>query len=130
MPLTNSGAEDCFIGGLLVDSWYAAFHSGTTIPTAANELSGSDLPRIEIEDGEWTIADNVATLNLEQDPANPSVDIGTAGTIGFWSAANGGTLKAWARIIDQNGNEITLTIVAGSDVSLPMNGTTVTIPLA
>lgn len=91
---------DRALTGLVGTAVYLGLHSA--IPTAANEITDADFPRIEITAAEFGVQAGTTTQELvlqsEQAPTAPSADVGTATHIGFWSAATGGDLLWWDTI--------------------------------
>ena len=130
MPLTNLGAQRFWKGanGFMGSGVWLAFHTATP-PTTTNEISGTDLPRIAIATSEVTLTGNVLSLNVAQDPANPTTDIGTAAYVGIWDAATAGNLLGYDNVRDSNGDATTYNIIANSDISIPVAGFVTTFTL-
>ena len=83
--ITAAGAALCFDGGLISNTIYLGLHTGAT-PTAANELSGTGYAALEVVTGEWTVADNAASLNADQEWAGAAgANWGDPVRVGFWN---------------------------------------------
>lgn len=135
MPLTNLGAKRCIEGPGIApsaSSIWLSLHSAEPLDgdTEEHEITDSDFPRIEITTAERTVVNNVLTVTVEQDPTDPTADVGMASHWGVYDASTGGNLMAYGPIQDASGNDTTLNIISGSDVRVLANGTTITIPLS
>ena len=132
MPLTNPGATRCINGGGFISataSIWVSLHSAE--PTDANELTGANMARVEIENSEVTVTDNAMTLTSAEDFPTPSQNIGSATHYGVYSAATGGTLLGWAPIWNENDDNVqTIVVNSGTVVGLPDDGLSLTIPLS
>lgn len=123
MPFTAAGIERMYEGGGLVSataSIWLSLHSDD--PTAGNELTGTNMARIEIEDTDMDTGGANYTLNAAQAFPEPTQDIGTATHFGVYSAATGGTLLGYAPITDADGNAASVVITAGTRVRFPALG--------
>ena len=132
MPLTNAGAARMLNGGGLISataSLHVSLHSAS--PTNGNELTGSDMARLEVTDSEVTVSTNILALSGLQDFAEPSTDIGTATHWALYSAASGGDILVSDGIEDVSGSALSIVIVSGTRIRLPLGqGLQVTLPLS
>jgi hypothetical protein len=97
MPFTTDG-KNAALTALSNACTYASLHTGVPSTGTPNEVSGGSpaYARVQVS---WTVSNGQATLSGQPSfnvPANTTVTY-----VGFWNAATGGTLEAYAQVTSE-----------------------------